>query len=165
MHLQWQINPRIILRQANPVTVWQLDEDDVGLSYTKTFLVATHADSPDFADAMELFHEYCKHPFKEFCISTVDGTGTEDLRDAMYEAMNVVRVYTKQPTQKQPDMDKPFTLRTGGTIEDLCNQIHKDYATRFKFARVWGEGVHDGTVVKIDYVVHDGDVVELNIAP
>ena len=142
-----------------------LDEDDVGLSYTKTFLVATHADSPDFADAMELFHEYCKHPFKEFCISTVDGTGTEELRDAMYEAMNVVRVYTKQPTQKQPDMDKPFTLRTGGTIEDLCNQIHKDYATRFKFARVWGEDVHDGTVVKIDYVVHDGDVVELNIAP
>lgn len=142
-----------------------LDEDDVGLSYTKTFLVATHADSPDFADAMELFHEYCKHPFKEFCISTVDGTGTEELRDAMYEAMNVVRVYTKQPTQKQPDMDKPFTLRVGGTVQDLCDQIHKDYAARFKFARVWGEGVHDGTVVKIDYVVHDGDVVELNIAP
>ena len=142
-----------------------LDEDDVGLSYTKTFLVATHKDSPDFDDAMELFHEFCKVPFKEYCVSATDGSGTDELRTAIYESMNVVRVYTKQPTQKQPDRDKPFTLRVGSSVFDLCDLIHKDYASRFKFARVWGEGVHDGTVVKGDYVVHDGDVVELNIAP
>ena len=142
-----------------------LDEDDVGLSYTKTFLVATHKDSPDFDDAMELFHEFCKVSFKEYCVSATDGSGTDELRTAIYESMNVVRVYTKQPTQKQPDRDKPFTLRVGSSVFDLCDLIHKDYASRFKFARVWGEGVHDGTVVKGDYVVHDGDVVELNIAP
>ena len=62
-------------------------------------------------------------------------------------------------------MDKPFTLRTGSNVFDLCDQIHKDYASRFKFARVWGANVHDGTVVKGDYVVSDGDVVEINVAP
>ena len=32
-----------------------------------------------------------------------------------------------------------------------------------KFARVWGEAVHDATVVKGDYVLHDKDVVELHM--
>ena len=142
-----------------------LDEDDVGLSYTKTFLVLNKSDVPDYQDRLELFHEFCKTPFREFQISATTGAGAEELRDAIYEAMNVVRVYTKQPTQKVADMERPFTLKTGGTVFDLCDQIHKDYASRFKFARVWGTGVHDGTVVKGDYVVNDGDIVEINVTP
>ena len=142
-----------------------LDEDDVGLSYTKTFLVLNKCDVPDFQDRLELFREFCQVPFREFIVSATEGTGMEELRDAIYKSMNCVRVYTKQPTQKQPDRDKPFTLKEGSCVFDLCDQIHKEYASRFKFARVWGEGVHDGTVVKGDYVVHDGDVVEINVTP
>ncbi|MCF0234234.1 MAG: TGS domain-containing protein, partial [Thermoguttaceae bacterium] len=143
-----------------------LDEDDVGLSYTKTFLVFNKCDLPDFQDRLALFREFCQTPpFREFQVSAVDGTGMEELRTAIYQSTGVVRVYTKQPTKKEPDRDKPFTLKEGSTIFDLCDQIHKDYAARFKFARVWGEGVHDGTVVKGDYVPKDGDVVEINVTP
>ncbi|MBQ9812376.1 MAG: 50S ribosome-binding GTPase [Thermoguttaceae bacterium] len=142
-----------------------LDEDDVGLSYTKTFLVLNKRDLPDFDDRLELFREFCNPDLREFQVSAVDGTGMEELRDAIYESMGVIRVYTKQPTQKEPDRDKPFTLKQGSCVLDLCDQIHKDYAAKFKSARVWGEAVHDGTVVKGDYVIHDCDVVELNIAP
>ena len=142
-----------------------LDEEDVGLSYTKTFLVFNKRDLPDFNDRLELFREFCSTPFREFQISALDGTGTEELRQAIYEAMNVVRVYTKQPTKKEADRDKPFTLKEGSNVFDLCDQIHKDYAAKFKSARVWGEAVHDGTTVKGDYVVRDGDVVEINVAP
>lgn len=143
-----------------------LDEDDVGLSYTKTFLVFNKCDLPDFQDRLELFREFCNAPeLREFYVSANDGTGMEELRDAIYESMGVIRVYTKQPTQKEPDRDKPFTLKEGSCVLDLCDQIHKDYAARFKSARVWGEAVHDGTVVKGDYVIHDCDVIELNITP
>ena len=143
-----------------------LDEDDVGLSYTKTFLVFNKCDLPDFQDRLELFREFCPNAdFREFQVSATEGTGMEELRDAIYEAMGVIRVYTKQPTQKEPDRYKPFTLKQGSCVLDLCDQIHKDYATRFKSARVWGEAVHDGTVVKGDYVIHDCDVVELTISP
>lgn len=143
-----------------------LDEEDVGLSYTKTFLVFNKRDLPDFDDRLVLFREFCPTPpLREFFVSSTDGTGMEELRDAIYESMNVVRVYTKQPTKKEPDRDRPFTLKEGSNVFDLCDQIHKDYAARFKSARVWGEAVHDGTVVKGDYVVRDGDVVEINVAP
>jgi hypothetical protein len=45
---------------------------------------------------------------------------------------------------------------------DVAELVHKDIARNLKFARVWGTHVHDGTVVKGDYVVHDKDVVEIH---
>ena len=143
-----------------------LDEEDVGVSYTKTFMVFNKIDAPDAQERKSLLMEFCPDaaPFQSFDISATRGDGIEPLRDAIYESMHAVRVYTKSPTQKEPDRDKPFTVREGDTILDLAAQIHKDYVEKFKFGRVWGEAVHDGTVVKGDYVLRDGDVVELHVA-
>ncbi len=77
--------------------------------------------------------------------------------------MDVVRVYSKLPAAKEPDRDRPFMLRRGSTLLDMAAQVHKDFLEHLKFARVWGTAVHDGTVVKGDYVLHDRDVVELHM--
>jgi len=140
-----------------------LDEQDVGLSYTRTFLVPNKIDAPEAPVRLELLHELCPTDFPEYIISAQHGTGLEKLRDAVYEAMDVVRVYTKLPSAKEPDMDRPFTVRRGDTLLDLAGQVHKDYIEGLKFARVWGSAVHDGTNVKGDYVLHDKDVVELHM--
>ncbi len=139
-----------------------LDEDDIGLSYTRTFLVLNKMDVPDAADRVELLAEFCPLDLETFRISAEKGDGLEDLRRAIYEAMDVVRVYTKLPTQKEPDYDRPFTVRRGGTLLDVAELVHKDFAENLKFARVWGSQVHPGTTVKGDYVVQDKDVVELH---
>jgi ribosome-interacting GTPase 1 len=140
-----------------------LDEDDVGLSYTRTFLVANKIDDPEAADRLELLHEFCPLDLPEYRVSAEHGTGLEGLRDAIYEAMDVVRVYTKLPNHKEPDYDRPFTIHRGGTLLEIAEQIHKDMAENLKHARVWGSHVHDGTAVKGDYVLHDKDVVELHV--
>ena len=140
-----------------------LSEEDVGLSFTRTFLVPNKIDLPDAPDRLELLHELCPTEFEEFVISAQEGTGLEPLRDAIYQAMDVVRVYTKLPTAKEPDRDRPFTVRRGSCLADLAGQVHKDYIEGLKFARVWGSTVHDGTTVKGDYELHDQDVVELHM--
>lgn len=140
-----------------------LCEEDVGLSFTRTFLVPNKIDLPEAAVRLELLHELTDFGFTEYVISATEGTGLEELRGAIYEAMDVVRVYTKLPTAKEPDRDRPFTVRRGDSVMDMAGQVHKDYSEKFKFARVWGEAVHDGTVVKGDYVLHDGDIVELHM--
>ncbi len=140
-----------------------LSREDVGLSYTKSFLVPNKIDLPEAADRLELLHELCPVDFPEYVISAQHGKGLERLREAIYQAMDVVRVYTKLPTSKEPDRDRPFTLRRGSSLRELAAQVHKDYAEGLKFARVWGEAVHDATVVKGDYIPHDQDVVELHI--
>lgn len=140
-----------------------LSEEDVGLSYTRTFVVPNKIDLPEATLRLELFHELCPVDFEEFVISAQEGTGLEPLRDAIYEAMDVVRVYTKLPTAKEADRDRPFTVRRGSCLMDLAGQVHKDYIEGLKYAKVWGEAVHDATVVKGDYVLHDQDVVELHM--
>jgi len=140
-----------------------LDENDVGLSYTQTFLVPNKIDLPDAPARLELLHELCPLDFPEYVISAQEGTGLEALRDAIYKAMEVVRVYTKLPSAKEPDFDRPFTVRRGSTLLDLAGQVHKDYVEGLKFARVWGTAVHDATTVKGDYKLHDKDVVELHM--
>ena len=139
-----------------------LDENDVGLSYTQTFVIANKIDLPEAAERLELLHELCPLEYREFVISAQEGTGLEPLRNAIYAAMDVLRVYSKLPTAKQPDYERPFTVRRGSNLLDLAAQVHKDFVENLKFARVWGTAVHDGTVVKGDYILNDKDIVELH---
>lgn len=140
----------------------ELDENDIGRSYTKTFLVLNKIDDAVAGDRIELFHELCPIDFREFVISADDLTGVDALKQAVFESLDVVRVYTKMPSKKEPDFDKPFTIRRGGTLLDVAAQVHRDFASGLKYARVWGSEVHDGTTVKGDYVVNDKDIVELH---
>ncbi len=140
-----------------------LDADDVGLSYTRTLVVPNKIDLPDAAVRLELLHELLPLDFPEWVISAEQGTGVEALRTAIFAALDVVRVYTKLPTHKEPDMERPFTARQGSTVLDVAEQVHKDFVEKFKFARVWGAKVHPGTVVKADHVVADRDIVELHM--
>jgi hypothetical protein len=140
-----------------------LDENDVGLSYTRTFAVPNKIDLPEAAGRLELFHELCPLDFPEYPISAAVGTGLERLREAVYRSLDVIRVYSKLPTAKEPDRDRPFTVPRGSPLIELAGQVHKDFVKGLKFARVWGEAVHDGTVVKGDYELHDKDIVELHM--
>jgi hypothetical protein len=140
-----------------------LDEDDVGVSYTRALLVPNKIDLADAAERLELFSELCTLDWPRFVISALHGTGLEALKEAVYRSLDVVRVYTKTPAAKQADYERPFTVRRGGTLADVAALVHKDFAENLKFARVWGSAVHDGTVAKTDYVLHDKDVVELHV--
>jgi ribosome-interacting GTPase 1 len=140
-----------------------LDEEDVGLSFTQTFLVHNKFDLPGAEDRIALLKEFCPLDFREFRISAEHGTGLEDLRNAIYESLDVVRVYTKLPTKKEADFDKPFTLKRGGTLLEVAELVHRDMAANFKYARVWGAGVlAPGTQMKGDYIIHDKDIVEIH---
>ncbi len=95
-------------------------------------------------------------------ISAEHGTGLEELRDALYQGLEVIRVYTKKPG-KPADMEAPFTIKRGGTLMDLAALIHRELPEKLKSARVWGTGVFDGQTVPRDHVLHDRDVVEIHV--
>jgi ribosome-interacting GTPase 1 len=71
----------------------RLDEEDVGLSYTQTFLLPNKIDAPGASERLELLHELLPLDFAEYVISAQHGMGLETLRTAIYQAMDVVRVY------------------------------------------------------------------------
>jgi hypothetical protein len=137
-------------------------DEDIGLTYTQTLVAPNKMDLPDAAERLALFRELCPLGFPVYPISAADPATLEGLRDAIYRSLDVVRVYTKLPHAKEPDRERPFTVRRGSTILDVAELIHKDLATHFKFARVWGTQVHPATVVKHDYIPADQDVIEVH---
>ncbi|UCF31387.1 MAG: TGS domain-containing protein [bacterium] len=94
-------------------------------------------------------------------VSVRTGSGLEGFKDLLKGSMGLIRVFSKPPG-KEVDLDQPFVLREGATVADLASMVHKDIGRMLKFARVWGTEVFDGQKVARDYVLLDGDVVELN---
>lgn len=82
------------------------------------------------------------------------------LRQATFDALEVIRIYSQRPGQ-EPNLNAPFILKQGATVEDFAEKVHKDFVTNLKSARIWGSGVFEGQQVGRDHVLHDGDVVEL----
>jgi len=132
-----------------------------GVEHIRTLLVANKIDVPGAADRLEVVRDLFGPRFPIHVISAQTRQGLEDLRDAIYKFLDVIRVYTKKPG-KPADMAAPFTIRRGGTLMDLAGRIHRELPEKLKSARVWGTGVFDGQTVPRDHVLHDRDVVEIH---
>lgn len=140
-----------------------LDESDIGVSYTRTIMALNKIDLPGAAERSQLLHEFCPCEFPEYLISAQSQQTLDALRHAIFAALNVVRVYTKTPSEKTPDYSRPFTIRRGQTLVEVAEQVHNDFAQKLKYARVWSDANHLGIVVTADYVPQDRDVVEFHV--
>ena len=137
------------------------DEDDFSIVHVQTLFVITRGQDPDCDTRLELFREQMPRPFPTLRVDLDQPADREELRNAIYRLLDVIRVYTKAPG-KPPDDGDPFTIPRGGTVEDLATKVHRELAETFKFARVWGESAHDGQTVGREHVLADRDLVELH---
>ncbi len=87
--------------------------------------------------------------------------GLEKLGLWLFDALGVVRVYTKIPG-KPAEHGKPYTVRRGQTVADVAVLVHKDFVAGLKFAKLWGAGGAGARQVGREYVVEDGDLLELH---
>jgi Predicted GTPase len=124
-------------------------------------LVVTGRDRKEAREDLEILRSLLEEPWPIVAVSSVDGSGLEDLGRATFDALGILRVYTKQPG-KPPDTESPFTVPIGATVGELAERIHKDLAGTMKFARIWGPSAHDGQTVHRDHVLAEGDVVEIH---
>ncbi len=84
-----------------------------------------------------------------------------ELKDLIFDRLGFMRIYCKQQGKKA-DMDEPLIMRRGSTLQDMCDKLHRDFAKRFKFARIWGSSKFPGqSIRKLTQEIKDGDVVEL----
>ena len=95
-------------------------------------------------------------------ISAREGVGLEEFKRAVYQALNIIRVYTKTPGSKA-DLTDPMILEKGSTLEEAAESLHKDFYQNLKYAVVWGSGKYDGQRVSKGHVLQDGDIVEFHI--
>jgi len=137
------------------------EERRPGWIYLPALMVVTGMDLPGAAADLEVLDELTEGAWPRVPVAPPEGAGLEELARATFEALDIIRVYSKEPG-KDADMARPFTLSRGATVADLAGRIHKDIVAELKHARVWGPSAHDGQSVKGGHVLMEGDVVELH---
>jgi len=100
--------------------------------------------------------------FPMVSISAREGTGVEELRRVTYNALNILRVYTKTPGSKA-ELADPVILKKGSSVKDAAEAIHKDFRDKLKYAVVWGSGKYAGQRVSKAHILQDGDIVEFHV--
>jgi ribosome-interacting GTPase 1 len=133
-----------------------------GLAHKKTMIVANKSDSEDSLERLRILQEFFGERLPMLKISTATGEGLEDLRASIYRALDIIRVYTKEPN-RPADRSDPVVLQTGSTVLDAAWSIHKDFARNLKYARIWGSDAYDGQRVERTHVLADEDIIEFHI--
>lgn len=112
----------------------------------------------------EKLEEVNKKVHPDIMVSAEKDIGLEELKKMIFEKLQLVRIYCKQ-VGKKADMSEPLVLKKGATLKDACLKLHKEFLTKFRFARVWGTSVkYDGQkVLKLEHKLKDNDVVELHL--
>lgn len=169
-----------IIRNADAV-LWIVDlaDDDVldRLEETQRLLADAHTDlggmkvlvvgNKKDADAAverealvrELYGD--RFPLTTVSAAAASSEEIEQFKRVVYDFLDVVRVYTKAPGKKA-DFNDPYVVDRGSTVVDVAEKVHRDFVANLKYARIWGEGKADGIMVPRDFVIGEGDVLELH---
>jgi len=126
-------------------------------------LVASKIDLPRAKENFAVLEELYRDRFRCVAVSAETGENLDGFRRTAFDALNLVRVYTKAPG-KTADMTAPFVLHGGQTVLDAARLVHKDFAENLKYTRLYrAAGDHDAMMVERTHVVEDGDILEFHL--
>ena len=133
------------------------------LGTMKVLMVGNKGDTEGAEERAAIVREVYQNRFPMTTISAAKASseGIEQFKRLVYDFLDVVRVYTKAPGKK-PDLTDPYVVKRGSTVLDVAEKVHRDFAQNLKYARIWGVGKVDGIMVPRDFVIDEGDVLELH---
>ena len=138
------------------------DSEQSRIKFVPLIVLVNKNDDEKSDEDFEIFRELLEDEWPLISISAVSGRNLPRMKQAVYDQLNIIRVYSKAPG-KNPDFGAPFVLPEGSTVEEFARQLHHDFYDKMKMARVWGSSAFEGQKVSRDYVLHEGDVIELRI--
>ncbi|MEO0074289.1 MAG: GTPase [candidate division WOR-3 bacterium] len=145
------------LLAANRVTF----QSDTELNAKPLIRVGTKIDDPQAHDRLSILRELIGN-VPVLLTSSHTGQGLDEFRSAAFSSLRVIRVYTKRPGHP-PDMDEPVILKTNSTVIDAAYHLHKDFAKKLNYARLWNQSGYSGRRVEHTHVLMDKDIVEFHI--
>ncbi len=94
-------------------------------------------------------------------ISALKGDNINKLKDNIVVKLELIKIYLKKQGKKT-DYEEPLIVKYRSSIKDVCDKIHRKFATEFRYAVVYGPSAkHDNQRVGLEHIVRDGDVVTI----
>jgi ribosome-interacting GTPase 1 len=131
--------------------------------YRPAVVVVNKMDSSGAENEFEALKEFVNGRMRIIPVSCRTKQGLESLGKELFNALGIIRIYTKEVGTKKPS-PKPFILKRGATVQDLARLIHSDFYTRFSSARIWSERLSfSPQKVGLSFVLDDEDIVEIHV--
>lgn len=131
--------------------------------YKPTVVVANKLDAEKAHANLRSLKTYESKALPVIAVSCRTGEGLSRLGDILFETLDIMRIYTKEPNDSEFSM-KPFILKKESTIRDLARNIHTDLSKKFSFAKVWAKRlVFSPQKVGATFKLKDGDIVEIHV--
>jgi hypothetical protein len=149
-------------QRIHPLRWKERFDDGVRRSFLPVLVVANKCDDASDDENFQIFRRLLEEDWDSIAVSARPGRGLDRLRMAVFERLEIMRIYSRAPG-READRNTPFVMSKGGTLQEFAALLHHDFYDKLRSARVWGKGVYDGQLVAREHVLHDGDIVELRI--
>lgn len=96
-------------------------------------------------------------------ILTLDFSNEEHRKELLRKIIKrtgIIRIFTKPPGK--PVEKKAIILKKGSTVKDAIKRINEEMLETFEFARIYDNSKFSGRKVGLDYVLKDGDILEVH---
>jgi hypothetical protein len=152
-----------VLKISGEVTLDDI-EDSIfeNTVYKPAIIVENKFDAEDAEANLQRLRTYAGKQLPIIAVSCDKRIGLEKLGETLFNALDIIRVYTKEPSQREYSK-KPFILKKGSTIFDLARNIHSDFKEKFNFAKIWSKRLaFSPQKVGAAFALADGDIVEIH---
>jgi small GTP-binding protein len=151
-----------ILKETRIEIINSGQEITPGSFANKALIIANKNDVDDAMAGYKKLKMRCEGMFPLASISAREGRGLDELKKTIFQALDIIRVYTKIPGGKV-DFNDPMVMKRGDTVEDAAESVHKDFRQKLKYAVIWGSGIFNEQRASKGHVLQDGDVIEFHI--
>ena len=130
--------------------------------YKPAVIVANKIDLEGSEENLKRLETYVGNKLPILAVSCEKRQGLQKLGEIMFKTLDIIRVYTKEPNEREFSR-KPFIVKRGATVYDLAKNIHSDFSEKFSYAKVWSRRlVFSPQKVGSSFVLEDRDVVEIH---
>jgi len=156
----------LILEELKEKRIRFLEKSDsaqkatAGFFPKRLFIAGTKCDLEGSEPGLKALEEAYGTVFTVVGISAEAGIGLETFIREAFLVLDRIRVYSKAQGKK-PDMESPFVLSKGTTVIEMAREIHKDFVTGLRAARIYSEDKYNGQRVGKDFILRDGDIIEI----
>jgi ribosome-interacting GTPase 1 len=131
-------------------------------TYKPSIVIANKMDSPNAAENLARLRSIMPGDVSVVPVSCDTGAGLDEVGPSIFQALELIRVYTKDPNEKAPSTE-PIVVKKGTVASEVAGQIHTDLQRNLKYVKVWGSSCkYPGERLGPTHILQDGDIVEFH---
>ena len=127
----------------------------------KIIIVMNKSESLSSGELRKLNEKIKSKRLNAIITSCYTGYGIDNLKEAIFNSMNIIRVYTKEPHRLPSNI--PVILPQNATVKDVAESIRKGFSITVKETRLTGpSSKFPNQKVGLSHVLKDKDIVEFH---